>query len=64
MLFGLRTKRVINIDADPTSTLMPIKDEGDLYRITEISGMLEVDEKVTISYSTEQNKTRRSSVLI
>ena len=48
MLFGLRTKRVINIDADPTSTLMPIKDEGDLHRITEISGMLEVDEKVLL----------------
>lgn len=48
VLFGLRTKRVINIDADPTTTLIPIKDEGDLYRITEISGMLDVDEKVLL----------------
>lgn len=48
MLFGLRTKRVINIDADPTTTLIPIKDEGDLYRITEISSMLDVDEKVLL----------------
>lgn len=48
MLFGLRTKRVINIDADPTTTLIPIKDEGDLYRITEISSMLDVDEKVIL----------------
>jgi hypothetical protein len=48
VLFGLRTKRVINIDADPTTTMIPIKDEGDLYRITEISGMLDVDEKVLL----------------
>lgn len=49
MLFGSRTKRVINIGADPTlPTTFPIKDEDELYRITEISSMLDINEKVLL----------------
>ena len=49
MLFGSRTKRVINIGADPKlSTTIPIKDEDELYRITEISSLLDINEKVLL----------------
>lgn len=48
MLFGFRTKRVINIDEDATTTFKPITDEGDLYKISEISGMLDLDEKILL----------------
>lgn len=48
MLFGSRTKRVININADPKVTTIPIKDEDELYRITEISSMLDINEKVLL----------------
>ena len=49
VLFGSRTKRVINIGADPKlSTTIPIKDEDELYRITEISSLLDINEKVLL----------------
>lgn len=48
MLFGSRTKRVINIGADLKPTTIPIKDEDELYRITEISSMLDINEKVLL----------------
>lgn len=48
VLFGSRTKRVININADPKVTTIPIKDEDELYRITEISSMLDINEKVLL----------------
>jgi Bacterial PH domain len=56
VLFGSRTKRVINIDNDPKLTTIPIKDEDELYRITEISSMLDIDEKVLLVIT--QSKTR------
>ncbi len=56
MLFGSRTKRVINIDADPKDTPMPIKDEDELYRITDISSMLDINEKVLLVIT--QSKVR------
>jgi Bacterial PH domain len=49
VLFGSRTKRVINIGADPKlPTTIPIKDEDELYRITEISSLLDINEKVLL----------------
>jgi Bacterial PH domain len=49
VLFGSRTKRVINIGADPKlPTTFPIKDEDELYRITEISSLLDINEKVLL----------------
>jgi hypothetical protein len=48
VLFGSRTKRVINIGADLKPTTIPIKDEDELYRITEISSMLDINEKVLL----------------
>lgn len=56
MLFGSRSKRVINIDADPKVTPIPIKDEDELYRITEISSMLDINEKVLLVIT--QSKVR------
>jgi hypothetical protein len=56
VLFGSRTKRVINIDNDPKLTTVPIKDEDELYRITEISSMLDINEKVLLVIT--QSKTR------
>lgn len=56
MLFGSRTKRVINIDNDPKLTTAPIKDENELYRITEISSMLDINENVLLVIT--QSKTR------
>lgn len=56
MLFGSGTKRVVNIDTDPTGTLIPIKNEDELYKITEISGVLDIDEKVLLVIS--QSKVR------
>jgi hypothetical protein len=48
VLFGFRTRRVIDIDEDAAMTFKPITDEGDLYKINEISGMLEVDETILL----------------
>jgi Bacterial PH domain len=48
VLFGFGTKRVVNIDTEPKLTTSPIKDEDELYRITEISGMLDIDEKILL----------------
>lgn len=48
MLFGFRTKRVINLDEDVKTVFRPVNNEKDLYRISEISGILEVDEKVLL----------------
>jgi hypothetical protein len=48
VLFGFGTKRVINIDTDPKLTTNQIKDEDELYRITEISSMLDINEKVML----------------
>lgn len=48
MLFGFRTKRVINLDEDLNTPFKPVNNEKDLYRISEISGILEVDEKVLL----------------
>jgi hypothetical protein len=56
VLFGSRTKRVININADPKVTTIPIKDEDELYRITEISSMLDINEKVLLVIT--QSKVR------
>jgi hypothetical protein len=56
VLFGSRTKRVINFDTDPKLTTVPIKDEDELYRITEISSMLDINEKVLLVIT--QSKTR------
>jgi hypothetical protein len=56
VLFGFRTRRVIDIDEDVAMTFKPITDEGDLYKINEISGMLEVDE--TILLVIRQSKIR------
>ena len=56
MLFGSRTKRVINIDAEPKVTTLPIKDEDELYRITEISNVLDINEKVLLVIT--QSKVR------
>jgi hypothetical protein len=56
VLFGFRARRVIDIDEDPVMTFKPITDEGDLYKINEISGMLEVDE--TILLVIRQSKIR------
>ena len=56
MLFGSRTKRVINFDAEPKFTTVPIQDEDELYRITEISSILDVNEKVLLVIT--QSKVR------
>lgn len=48
MLFGFRTKRVINLDEDVKTVFRPVNNEKDLYRISEISGILEVNEKVLL----------------
>lgn len=56
MLFGSKTKRVINIDAEPKVTTIPIKDEDELYRITEISSMLDINEKILLVIT--QSKVR------
>ena len=56
MLFGFRTKRVINIDEAPKVTTLPIKDEDELYRITEISNVLDINEKVLLVIT--QSKVR------
>jgi PH (Pleckstrin Homology) domain-containing protein len=56
VLFGFRTKRVINIDAAPKVTTLPIKDEDELYRITEISNVLDINEKVLLVIN--QSKVR------
>jgi hypothetical protein len=56
VLFGSRTKRVVNINADPRGTLIPIKNEDELYKITEISSVLDIDEKVLLVIS--QSKVR------
>jgi hypothetical protein len=56
VLFGFRTRRVIDIDEDAAMTCKPITDEGDLYKINEVSGMLEVDE--TILLVIRQSKIR------
>jgi hypothetical protein len=48
VLFGFRTKRVINLDEDVKTVFRPVNNEKDLYRISEISGILEVDEKVLL----------------
>jgi Bacterial PH domain len=56
VLFGFRTKRVINIDAAPKVTTLPIKDEDELYRITEISNVLDINEKVLLVIT--QSKVR------
>ena len=56
MLFGSRTKRVINIDAEPKVTTIPIKDEDELYKITEISSMLDTNEIVLLVIT--QSKVR------
>jgi hypothetical protein len=61
VLFGSRTKRVINIDADHNVTTIPIKDEDELYRITEISSMLDINEKVLLVMT--QSKIRLVGVL-
>jgi hypothetical protein len=56
VLFGSKTKRVINIDAEPKVTTIPIKDEDELYRITEISSMLDINEKILLVIT--QSKVR------
>ncbi|MGH9978937.1 MAG: PH domain-containing protein [Nitrososphaeraceae archaeon] len=56
MLFGSRTKRVINFDAEPKVTTVTIQDEEELYRITEISGILDMNEKVLLVIT--QSKVR------
>jgi hypothetical protein len=48
VLFGSRTKRLIDLKEDPKIATLPIKDENELYRITEISSVLDVDEKVLL----------------
>ena len=48
MLFGYRTKKLIDIEEEPKLAALPIKNENELYRITEISNMLEIDEKILI----------------
>jgi PH (Pleckstrin Homology) domain-containing protein len=60
VLFGSKTKRVINIDAEPKVTTLPIKDEDELYRITEISNVLEINEKVLLVVT--QSKVRLVSL--
>lgn len=47
MLFGAGTKRLIDLK-DPKISALPIKDENELYRISEISRALDVDEKVLL----------------
>jgi len=57
VLFGSRTKRVIDIDGtDPKVTTIPIKDEDELYRITEISSKLDINEKILLVIT--QSKVR------
>jgi hypothetical protein len=48
VLFGSRTKRVINFDAEPNVMTEPIQNEDELYRITEISNILDMNEKVLL----------------
>lgn len=45
MLFGAGTKRLIDVK-DPKIATLPIRDENELYRISEISRALDADEKV------------------
>ena len=56
MLFGPRTKRLIDIDAEPKVTIIPIKEEDELYKITEISSVLDINEKVLLVIT--QSKVR------
>jgi hypothetical protein len=56
VLFGPRTKRLIDIDAEPKVTIIPIKEEDELYKITEISSVLDINEKVLLVIT--QSKVR------
>jgi hypothetical protein len=47
VLFGAGTKRLIDVKDSKIATL-PIKDENELYRISEISRALDADEKVLL----------------
>lgn len=56
MLFSSRTNKVIDIDAEPKVTALPIKEEDELYRITEISNVLDINERVLLVIT--QSKVR------
>jgi hypothetical protein len=56
VLFGSKTKRVINFDAEPNVMTVPIQNEDELYKITEISSILDMNEKVLLVIT--QSKVR------